>query len=56
VHARAVSLAPRHYRCLRLHRGIIRGPFLGSDDLVVERTRYFDFRHEPPWHGMRQFG
>ena len=56
VHARAVSLAPRHYRCLRLHRGIIRGPFLGSDDLVVERTRYFDFRHEAPWHGMRQFG
>jgi hypothetical protein len=56
VHARAVCLAPRHYRCLRLHRGIIRGPFLGSGDLVVERTRYFDFGQEPAWHGLRVFG
>jgi hypothetical protein len=56
VHARAVLLAPRHYRCLRLHRGIIRGPFLGSGDLAVERTRYFDFGQEPAWHGRRLFG
>jgi hypothetical protein len=56
VHARAVLLAPRHYRCLRLHRGIIGGPLLGSGDLVVERTRYFDFGQEPAWHGRRLLG
>jgi hypothetical protein len=56
VHARAVSLAPRHYRCLRLDRGIIGGPLLGSGDLVVERTRYFDFGQEPAGHGRRVFG
>ncbi|HEV2242096.1 MAG TPA: hypothetical protein VGR98_13730 [Streptosporangiaceae bacterium] len=56
VHARAVLLAPRHYRGLRLHRGIIGGPLLGSGDLVVERTRYFDFGQEPAWHGRRLFG
>lgn len=56
VHARAVLLAPRHYRCVRLHRGIIGGPLPGSGDLVVERTRYFDFGQEPAWHGRRLFG
>ena len=56
VHARAVSLAPRHYRCLRLDRGIIGGPLLASGDLVVERTRYFDFGQEPAGDGRRVFG
>jgi hypothetical protein len=43
VHARAVALAPQHYRCVRLHRGLIRGPFTGTGGIAVERTRYFDF-------------
>jgi hypothetical protein len=43
VHARAVALAPQHYRCIRLHRGLIRGPFTGTGGIAVERTRYFDF-------------
>jgi len=51
VHARAVALAPHHYRCVRLHRGRIRGPFLGTGGLAVERTRYFDFGEEPPGAG-----
>ena len=53
VHARAVTLAPRHYRCIRLHRGLIRGPFAGTGGLVIQRTRYLDFRPEAPWHGLR---
>ena len=53
VHARAVALAPRHYRCIRLHGGLIRGPFLGPDGIAIARTRYFDFRAEPAWRGLR---
>lgn len=53
VHARAVALAPRHYRCIRLHRGLIRGPFLGTSGIAVQRTRYFDFGREPAWRGLR---
>jgi hypothetical protein len=56
VHARAVALAPRHYRCVRLHRGTVRGPFPGCGELVVERTRYLDFGQEPAWRGLRRFG
>lgn len=53
VHARAVALAPHHYRCVRLHSGLIRGPFLGTGRLAVARTRYFDFRAESAWRGLR---
>jgi hypothetical protein len=53
VHARAVALAPHHYRCVRLHRGLIHGPLLGTGGLTVERTRYFDFAAEPVWRGLR---
>ena len=56
VHARAVALAPRHYRCVRLHRGTVKGPFPGRGELVVERTRYLDFGQEPAWRGLRRFG
>ena len=53
VHARAVTLAPRHYRCIRLHRGLICGPFAGTGGLTVQQTRYFDFQAEVPWQGLR---
>jgi hypothetical protein len=53
VHARAVALAPRHYRSIRLHRGLIPGPFLGAGGVAVRRTRYFDFLEEPAWRGQR---
>jgi hypothetical protein len=53
VHAHAITLAPHHYRCIRLHRALIRGPFLGTGSLAVQRTRYFDFGEEPAWRGLR---
>jgi hypothetical protein len=56
VHARAVTIAPRHYCAVRLHRGIIRGALLGRGHLVIEQTRYFDFAQQPAWRGLRRFG
>ena len=56
VHAGAVAIAPRHYSAVRLHRGVIRGALLGRDQLVIQRTRYFDFGQQPAWQGLRRFG
>ena len=56
VHAAAVALAPRHYRVVRLHRGMIGGALLGRGHVVIQQTRYFDFGQQPAWHGLRRFG
>jgi len=55
VHARAVALAPAHYHHVRLHRGVIPGALLGEGQLVIQRTRYFDFGRQPAWRGLRRF-
>ena len=55
VHAAAVAITPRHYSAVRLHRGMIRGALLGRGQLVIQRTRYFDFGQQPAWHGLRRF-
>ena len=54
VHARAVALAPVHYHHVRLHRGVIPGALLGEGQLVIQRTRYFDFGRQPAWRGLRR--
>jgi hypothetical protein len=53
VHARAVALAPHHYRHIRLHRGLVRGALVGTSGVAVQRTRYFDFSGELAWRGLR---
>jgi hypothetical protein len=53
LHRRAVELTPRHYHCVRLHTGAVRGPFLSDAGLVIERTRYYDFDSNPPWLAIR---
>ncbi len=53
LHRRAVELTPRHYHSVRLHTGVVPGPFLGADSLVIERTRYYDFDCDPPWLAVR---
>jgi hypothetical protein len=55
AHERAVSISPRHYHSIRLHKGTIAAPVLGDGDLAIERTKYFDFDSDPPWRGLRVF-
>jgi hypothetical protein len=55
AHERAVAISPEHYHSVRLHKGTIPGPFLGSGDVTIERTKYFDFDSDPPWRGLRTF-
>jgi hypothetical protein len=53
LHRRAVELTPHHYRSVRLHTGVVPGSLLGRSDLVVERTRYYDYDSEPAWLAVR---
>ena len=55
VHRRAVEVSPGHYHHVRLHKGRIPGRLHDGGDIVVERTKYFDFDHGAPWHGLRRF-
>jgi hypothetical protein len=54
VHRRAVEITPRHYHEIRLHKGTVAGP-LAEGDIVVERTKYFDFANGVPWQAVRHF-
>jgi hypothetical protein len=53
LHRRAVELTPRHYHSVRLHTGAVPGRFTGGTELVLERTRYWDFDSDPPWLAVR---
>ncbi len=55
AHEQAVAIAPDHYRTVRLHRGRIPGRLLGTADLKIERTRYFDFEGGRTWRALRLF-
>jgi hypothetical protein len=56
VHRRAVKISPGHYHEVRLHKGSVAGPLLADDcNIVVERTKYFDFKGDGVWHGLRNF-
>src|SRR5262249_18730311 len=54
-HARAVAVGPTHDQGVRLARGAVPGVLLGKGQLVIERTRYFDFGCQPAWRGLRRF-
>lgn len=56
VHRRAVKISPGHYHEVRLHKGSVAGRLLGDPcEIVVERTKYFDFGSDGVWHGVRNF-
>jgi hypothetical protein len=56
VHRRAVELSPGHYHEVRLHKGRVPGPLLGSGQIAIERTKYLDFQNGDTWFGLRNFG
>jgi hypothetical protein len=55
IHRRAVHIAPAHYHEVRLHKGSIEGPLLEAGTIVIERTKYFDFKGDEVWYGLRRF-
>jgi hypothetical protein len=53
LHRLAVALAPSHYHSARVHSGTVRSRLDGAAELVVLRTRYYDFDSEPAWLAVR---
>ena len=49
----AQDLAPRVYRSVRIHNGYVRGGPIGSETVIVETTKYFDYDSDPMWHAIR---
>jgi hypothetical protein len=54
-HKLAAEVSPPYYRSIRLNNGILPGGLIAPDDLYLERTRYIDYRLDPPWRAVRQF-
>src|SRR5262249_51551675 len=55
-HEQAVSISPQHYHSIRLHSGHVRGALVdGGGEIVLERTKYLDFRGAEVWRGLRTF-
>jgi hypothetical protein len=55
LHRRAVKISPGHYYEVRLHKGSIDGPLMGQGTIAIERTKYFDFKADEIWYGLRRF-
>lgn len=56
THGMAVERTPDHYYSVRLHNGLIPGGVMSSANLVLVRTKYFDFRTAPHWRAVREYG
>lgn len=54
VHIQAAEeLAPRVYHSVRIHNGRVhRGP-IGSETVIVETSKYWDYDSDPLWHATR---
>jgi len=56
THARAVEMSPEYYECIRLHQGHLPGGLMSANKLVLLRTKYYDYRHQPVWRAIRELG
>ncbi len=54
VHAHAVErLAPLMYHSVRIHNGWVPGGPIGSESVILENTKYWDYDSDPLWHAFR---
>ncbi len=54
VHKHAVqNVAPNAYHGVRIHNGCIPGGVLGSETVVIESTKYWDYDSGDDWHAIR---
>jgi hypothetical protein len=52
AHGDAIRRTPQHYHSIRLHIGSFPEGIHG--ELLLERTRYFDFDCDPAWQALRE--
>ncbi|MEM7142537.1 MAG: hypothetical protein AAF548_16060 [Actinomycetota bacterium] len=54
IHRHAVDrVAPMAYHGVRIHNGCIRDGVPGTQTVIIESTKYWDYDVEPTWHGVR---
>ncbi len=55
LHARAAhELSPLYYRTVRIHNGVLPGGLMSGRAIVVERTKFWDYRSPRVWHAVRE--
>lgn len=55
AHTRAVEVSPELYSAVRIHNGHLVGGVAGSQAVAIDRTKYWDYEHDPVWQGLRTF-
>lgn len=54
-HAQAAQvLAPSYYQNIRLHNGVLPGGLMSDHDLILTRTKYYDYQDQPLWWAVRE--
>ncbi len=54
-HAQVASaLSPLYYKNVRIHNGYIDGGVLSGKGIVLERTKYWDYRAKNVWQAVRE--
>ena len=53
-HAQAVQMSSGYYESIRLHHGRLAGDLTSNSTLILLRTKYFDYRHQPVWRAVRE--
>lgn len=48
-------IAPKFYCTIRLHNAAIAGGLGSNNDIVMQRTKYYDFRGDWPWLAVREY-
>jgi hypothetical protein len=55
MHRRAVeTLSPQHYFNVRIHNGRLTSALFDRPEIVVRKTKYFDFTGEEEWRAERE--
>lgn len=54
-HAYAAQvLSPTYYRHVRLHNGLLPGGLMSGGEIVLTRTKYYDYQDPSPWWAVRE--
>jgi len=56
VHRRAVAeISPRQYRSVRIHNGRLPGGVVGSGEITIDRTKFWDYSTTDIWEAVRDY-
>jgi hypothetical protein len=52
----ATRLSPLFYRTVRIHNGVLPRGVAGNGRIIIQRTKYWDFRGARVWQAVRELG